>query len=485
MGESTDFNFNGDYRAIVEENEDPLELGRVRVRIIGLHSLDVEETPVENLPWAEPALSLYYSGGKNLLATKEKTGPRYIANGEKSDIPKRTTEEFKEKFVDEILKGQGSGAIFTTPRKGTLVWIFFDGGNHMRPIYWGSAVKASDWREQRKKLDKDIKTKKDEIIDIKSKFTPDTKTYKGASCSDEASVSTKINKPKLQITDLNNIKNAHITSFTSPGGVTYIIVNEEDKEKTYIIHKGHLEYTDEKGQRKIVDGLTQGKANDLEHTVANNFELHIGGDFDVYVQKSHFIQVDGDAQINVKGNIGMRSGKDVDIIAEGNINLDSKKNVNINAANSLQYHASKMLGKIDSNYDLTVGGECNIAVSLSAKIKSLDLHLKSITNQIFETGNQQTNISTIHLAKASSFYSIQSDAIVRINAGASLQTTSAAIDLAGTAVNVGGAVMLGSATAQAAPQITPPTTDAEAVASKKTFQKSNTPKSITENPSNS
>jgi hypothetical protein len=44
--------------------------------------------------------------------------------------------------------------------------------------------------------------------------------------------------------------------------------------------------------------------------------------------------------------------------------------------------------------------------------------------------------------------------------------------------------MLGSATAQSAPQITPPTTDAEKIASKKTFQKSGTAKNITENPPN-
>jgi hypothetical protein len=34
------FEFPGNYRAIVEDNEDPLDIGRVRVRIIGIHSID-------------------------------------------------------------------------------------------------------------------------------------------------------------------------------------------------------------------------------------------------------------------------------------------------------------------------------------------------------------------------------------------------------------------------------------------------------------
>ena len=60
------FTFNGNYRAIVEDNEDPIDIGRVRVRIFGMHSLDPKETPVDHLPWAEPCLAMYYSGGKNL-----------------------------------------------------------------------------------------------------------------------------------------------------------------------------------------------------------------------------------------------------------------------------------------------------------------------------------------------------------------------------------------------------------------------------------
>lgn len=50
--------FDGLYRAIVEETNDPLCIGRVRVRIPELHNKDVE---VKNLPWAVPN---FHVGGK-------------------------------------------------------------------------------------------------------------------------------------------------------------------------------------------------------------------------------------------------------------------------------------------------------------------------------------------------------------------------------------------------------------------------------------
>jgi hypothetical protein len=50
--------FDGLYRAIVEETNDPLRIGRVRVRIPELHNKDVKR---DELPWAAPAFSL---GGK-------------------------------------------------------------------------------------------------------------------------------------------------------------------------------------------------------------------------------------------------------------------------------------------------------------------------------------------------------------------------------------------------------------------------------------
>ena len=39
---------------VVEDRADPLELGRVRVRCFGYHTDDLNEIPLEDLPWAQP-----------------------------------------------------------------------------------------------------------------------------------------------------------------------------------------------------------------------------------------------------------------------------------------------------------------------------------------------------------------------------------------------------------------------------------------------
>ena len=479
------FEFPGNYRAIVEDNEDPLDVGRVRVRVIGMHSLDSDVTPVSHLPWAEPALSIYYSGGQNLKSKTAGSSSRYSSTGDVFAPPKRDTEGFTDEFQDSVMVKEGSGGFFVVPRKGTQVWVFFDCNYHGRPHYWAAAVKGKDWEEQKKKLENDIKLKTSEISSIRDMFVPDTKAYKGASCSSEAKVGTAINKPKLTLQNVSDTRNYNMSSWTSPGGVTYIAVNEDGREKTYIMHKGYMEYTDDKGQRKIVVGMTDGKANDLEQAVANNFELHIGGDFDIYVKKSHYIQVDGDAQINVKGNAGIHAGKDIDLISDASINIDSGKNINLHAKGAIQYHAEgNMLGKVDGNYDLGVKGVYDVAVKMAAKFKSLDLHMKATTSQVFEAALQQTMLSTTFVGKAKTMFSIASDAVTRINAGAGLQQTAPVIDLAGMVVNVGGAVMLGSASSQPPPQVTPPTSDAESVVTPKQFAKSGTPKNFIENQPN-
>ena len=42
---------------VVEDNADPLKTGRVRVRIFGYHTDNLQELPTKDLPWAQPSLS--------------------------------------------------------------------------------------------------------------------------------------------------------------------------------------------------------------------------------------------------------------------------------------------------------------------------------------------------------------------------------------------------------------------------------------------
>ena len=87
--------FYGMYRGVVEDNSDPDKRGRVQVRVWGVHSEDKTLLPVTSLPWAEAATDLLQGG----------------------------------------VAGKGR---FVLPLIGSQVWVFFENGDHMAPIYFAS-----------------------------------------------------------------------------------------------------------------------------------------------------------------------------------------------------------------------------------------------------------------------------------------------------------------------------------------------------------
>ena len=92
----------GVYRGVVEQNNDPLKAGRVRVRIYGIHSASKlqkegkDGIPTEHLPWAEPA------------------GP--------------------------IFGGNSKTGIFGVPNNGAHVFLFFENAEITQPRYFATAL---------------------------------------------------------------------------------------------------------------------------------------------------------------------------------------------------------------------------------------------------------------------------------------------------------------------------------------------------------
>ena len=51
------------WQGVVEDRQDPLELGRARVRILGFHTEEKSKIPTDSLPWAYPAMPLNSTPG--------------------------------------------------------------------------------------------------------------------------------------------------------------------------------------------------------------------------------------------------------------------------------------------------------------------------------------------------------------------------------------------------------------------------------------
>lgn len=98
----------GIYRGVVEDINDPLSSGRVRVRIWGIHSQNEEKNltdgiPTNELPWAEPC-------------------------------------------IPTVEGGVSKKGFFGVPQLNSHVLVIFENGNPLRPIYIGSLPGGNgDW----------------------------------------------------------------------------------------------------------------------------------------------------------------------------------------------------------------------------------------------------------------------------------------------------------------------------------------------------
>jgi hypothetical protein len=264
--EREDFSFRGNYRAIVENNIDPEKAGRVQVRIFGLHSPFASETPVADLPWAEPCLGLYWSGGHN-IENPDATSDRYRPSGNEKSMPAKDVKKLTPtsgKFEDPVETDCGTGGWFTVPRKGSIVWIFFDSEDHNRPQYWSTSPKKQDWTEQKIKITQDVNDKRANVAELRGKFTPNRVEHKGKTPAEDASIKTYCSKPRMNFYPIDDIEYQDITSITSKLGTTFIIVNQKGKERYYLINKGTGVFVSEYGHRKTLVGTTKSEGNSIE-----------------------------------------------------------------------------------------------------------------------------------------------------------------------------------------------------------------------------
>ena len=94
--DNSDLQFNGNYRGVVVDNQDPLQAGRCKIRIFSVF----DDIPDALLPWAE--------------------------------------------YADPMMQGNPGSGGFLIPDIGMKVWCFFESGEHMQPVYFAGAPSLRD-----------------------------------------------------------------------------------------------------------------------------------------------------------------------------------------------------------------------------------------------------------------------------------------------------------------------------------------------------
>lgn len=484
----TDTVLNGIFRGVVEDNADPLDAGRVRVRVRSIHTIDGECLPVEQLPWAEPAISPFWSGGRNIVnRDHDGESPDDPAVSRYNPSPPAKTPDNKDPSpIDYPIDGSqpqgqlafdnygeacGTGGIFTVPKRGNHVFVFFEHGNHMNPIYFAMAPNKRDWDYQKTWRNGEIDQKIGQLQAFANDFTgeqdsltePRTESV-GSDWAANAKVDARVIEPNLFNINLTRDvpdSNRDVTCITSLNGSTIIIDNRKDQEQIYVIHKNYLEFTDKDGnrteyvgkQREITPNLQFQEQNgpheritSNDADVATNYNLgvegnhyvHVLGNYDMFVHGRIHIQCDQHVQIDAQKSVGVvtREG-DLDVIVEqGNVNLDVQQGyVDAHITKNLNAH-------VGSNVNIRVDGDAKLSVKG-------DTHL--LTNNVFIEG-EDVNVNCGGDAKISADkvdvtaddfridanVHITGDLIVRGTCDVSNTVTAAADLFVQTGINCGG-----------------------------------------------
>lgn len=393
------------YRGVVEDNADPKDVGRVRVRIREIHNENGLITPTNQLPWAEPALGLAWSGGYNITNKDHQndspdeapTSGRYnpadparTPGGNKPEnvvLPTNGEQPQEQISFDDVGNACGTGGRFVVPKRGNWVFVFFESGNHMKPIYFAMAPMARDWAFQKQFRNEEINQKIEQINLFKKEFEP-RNTVQGKDWAAAAKVDSRVVEPDLNILPLdhsNGNTNRDVECVTSLNGTTIIIDNRLDKEQIFVIHKNYMEYTDVDGNRKVYVGKRHGdvvpnRVNDPD--VSTNYEIgvegnhlvHIFGNYDLYTKGRIHIQCDEHVQIDAKKSVGILSKEgDIDLIVEnGNVNLDVQKGyVDAHIAKNLNAHIEGNINaQIDGSLNATVAGNSDLTLVGDVKLEA-------------------------------------------------------------------------------------------------------------------
>lgn len=232
--------FNGFYRGVVEDNNDPLKMGRVRVRIFGLHTENKIKTETNGLktnelPWAEPILGI----------------------------------------VEGSISGYG---LWSIPVQGSQVMLFFENGNYSQPRYFGTVPGIVS-----------------SLPDTSKGFNDPDGNYPDSTGTDYPSEATGSNYPNVMvlkthggvIMEIDNV--TKVVKITHPSGTIVELDNDGDKIETIANDK----------YETVGNNKTQDIGGDKTETISGDKTETVSGDKTETVTK---LTVTASGEVSITGS---------------------------------------------------------------------------------------------------------------------------------------------------------------------------------------
>jgi hypothetical protein len=318
---------------VVEDRQDPEQLGRVRVRCFGWHTDEKDKIPTDQLPWAHPVIPI---NNPNLY----------------------------------------------TPKEGDMVFGFFiDGDNGQNPaimgVLPGKPEKKPNYTKGFSDPGKDL-GKRPKKPDDPSEQYPKSKYLR-------EQTTNRLGRGKADGTIIATRKKNLKKNIKSAGGVTWSEPNPPFKP-TYPYNNaletesGHaLEFDDTPGQERVHLAHKKGAyiefdkdGTKLERVQKDNYTVIMGDDF-IYVKGKAVITVDGN--FNLKTSTINIEASEINMASDGDVKIKGR-NVKIESTSGMDLKAGGA-GKFTSGAKLSLKGATAALAGSTVDIPAAKIGLQS------------------------------------------------------------------------------------------------------------
>ena len=333
----TDRGFNW-FIGVVEDNNDPVKLGRCRVRIIGLHSSDRSIQPTDQLPWAlpmQPITSAAISG--------KGTTPLGVLNGTH------------------------------------VVGFFIDGANQQNPVIMGTLGKLYKSKPDSRRGFSDP----DGVYPIETRVgEPDTnRLARNEGLTGASIVQQKIDTVETNIpTALGNTWNEPVTPYSAEYPKNHVLETES----------GHVQEFDDTPEAERIHTYHKSGTFEEIHPDGSKVERIIGDKYEICKNDSKVL-IRGDADITTDGNAKLLVNESLAVeVSNGGINIkvvggDLNLNVDggsvrsrINTRGGVvrqDITAPNVVENIDGNKITTVSGNCSMIANGTFDIRGSSVRI--------------------------------------------------------------------------------------------------------------
>lgn len=329
------------FHGVVEDVNDPEEMGRIRIRCVGYHTNDIELLPTSGLPWATPILPVTSASMSSIGISATGILPGSWVIGFFRDgisaqdpvilgtIPSVSTKRTEKGFRDPSLSNPRFPGLIDTPRDATSYYS-------SSPVF----LTKSELRQE------NIETAVPPKV---SSVAPDNSdpTYYTRETWDSINTELVIRPvyPKNQVFESES---GHVVEYDDTPG--YERISQFHKSGTYkeIIADGSQTVTVVGDNYKVV-------FKDDNVYIKGNCNLTIDGDLRTLVKGNYHLEVEGDYTQYIKGSKQIKTGgsEQTEIGHERSYNINSNVKGNVNG-----YENKTIVG----NLDLTLNTNATITV---------------------------------------------------------------------------------------------------------------------------